>query len=97
MRDIGVPYQRARAEVEAGMPDKAAEDYRLILDNPGIDPIWPEHTLSHLRLARVLASQNKGREARVEYEAFLSAWRNADADVPLFVQAKEEYARLRRQ
>jgi DNA-binding winged helix-turn-helix (wHTH) protein/cytochrome c-type biogenesis protein CcmH/NrfG len=97
MRDDGVPYQRARAEAEAGMLEQAANDYRLILINPGIDPIWPTYTLSHLRLARVLAQLKRPVQARVEYEAFLNAWKDGDAQLPLLVQAKEEYARLQAQ
>ncbi|MGA2171043.1 MAG: winged helix-turn-helix domain-containing protein [Terracidiphilus sp.] len=94
MRDIGVPYLRARAEVEAGMLDQAAEDYRLILANPGIDPTWPDYTLSHLRLARVLVLQNKPGEARAEYQAFLNAWKNSDPQLSLLLQAQEEYSKL---
>ncbi len=94
MRDIGVPYLRARAEVEAGMLDQAAEDYRLILANPGTDPTWPDYTLSHLRLARVLVLQNKPGEARAEYQAFLNAWKNGDPQLSLLLQAQEEYSKL---
>lgn len=94
MRDYGVPYLRARAETEAGMLDKAAEDYRLILANPGLDPVWPGHTLAHFRLAHVLALQKKSAEARAEYEAFLNIWKNADPQVPLLLQAREELLKL---
>ena len=95
LRDWGVPYQRARAEVEAGMLDEAIADYRLILANSGIEPIWPEFTLTHLRLARVLAQDHKVAEARMEYQALLDTWKNADPDLPLFVEAKREFAALR--
>ena len=94
MRDIGVPYQRARAETEAGVLDQAAQDYRLLLDHPGIEPIWPEYTLSHLCLARVLAMQKKTEEARVEYRAFLEAWKDADPGIGLLADAKREFNRL---
>ena len=94
MRDYGVPLLRARAETEAGMLDKAAEDYRLILANPGHYPVWPVHSLAHLYLARVLVREQKLDEARAEYRRFLDIWKNADADVPLLIQAKEEYSKL---
>lgn len=94
MRDYGVPMMRARVEAEAGMLDKAAEDYRLVLANPGLDPIWPGHSDAHLYLARVLARQNKLDEARAEYRAFLEIWKDADPTVPLLTQAKLEYAKL---
>jgi DNA-binding winged helix-turn-helix (wHTH) protein/tetratricopeptide (TPR) repeat protein len=94
MRDIGVPYQRARAETEAGMFDQAAQDYRLIVDNPGTDPIWPETTLAHLRLAHVLALSKNVAAARAEYQTFLNTWRDADPQQPLLLQVKQEYAQL---
>jgi hypothetical protein len=93
MRDYGVPYQRARMEAEAGMLDAAA-DYRLILANPGIDPIWTDYTLSHLCLARVLARQEKKEEARQQYLAFFDAWKNADSNLPLLQAARSEFAEL---
>jgi len=94
MRDFSVPYLRARAETEAGQFDAAAEDYRLILDNQGIDPISPVYSLSHLRLARVLATQKKTADARKEYQAFFDAWKGADADLPLLQDARLEFAKL---
>ena len=94
MRDYGVPILRARAETEAKMLDKAEADYRLVLANPGLDPIWPGHSTVHLMLARVLARQGKGKEARGEYESFLNEWKDGDAQVPLLVQAREEYGKL---
>ncbi len=93
-RDYRVPYLRAQAETEAGMLDAAAEDYRLILRHQGVDPIAPVYSLSHLRLARVLARQKKLESAKAEYKAFLGAWRDADYDLPLLVQAREENTRL---
>ena len=94
LRDYAIPYLRAEAETEAGMLDAAAEDYRLILDNPGVDPISPEYSLSHLRLARVLVRQKRAGDARTEYRAFLDAWKYADPGLPLFEDAKRELAQL---
>jgi DNA-binding winged helix-turn-helix (wHTH) protein/Flp pilus assembly protein TadD/predicted negative regulator of RcsB-dependent stress response len=94
MRDYGVPILRARAETEAGMLDQAAADHRLVLANPGLDPIWPGHSLAHLYLARVLVKQNRQEEARAEYRSFLEIWKDADPDVPLLMQAKAEYAKV---
>jgi DNA-binding winged helix-turn-helix (wHTH) protein/tetratricopeptide (TPR) repeat protein len=94
LRDYEIPYLRAEAEAEAGLLDAAVEDYRLILDNPGVDPISPEYSLSHLRLARVLARQKKTDESRTEYRAFLDAWKNADSGLPPFEDARRELAQL---
>ena len=94
MRDYGVPILRARAETDAGRLDKAADDYRLVLANPGLDPVWPGHTFAHLYLARVLVRQSKLDEARAEYRKVLEIWKDADPEVPIFLQAKQEYAKL---
>jgi DNA-binding winged helix-turn-helix (wHTH) protein/tetratricopeptide (TPR) repeat protein len=94
MRDFDVPYLRAQAETESGMLDAAADDYRLILANQGIDPISPEYSLAYLRLARVLATQKKIGDARKEYQSFFDAWKDADADLPLLKDAKREFAKL---
>jgi hypothetical protein len=34
-------------------------------------------------------------KARAMYRAFLALWKDADSDIPIFKQAKEEYAKLR--
>ena len=94
LRDFAVPYLRAQAETEAGSLDAAAADYRLILDNQGVDPIAPEYSLAHLGLARVLVRQQKIDLARNEYRAFFSAWKDADADLPPLQDAKQEFAGL---
>jgi DNA-binding winged helix-turn-helix (wHTH) protein/tetratricopeptide (TPR) repeat protein len=94
LRNFQVPYLRARAETEAGLLDAAARDYRLILNNQGVDPIAPVYSLAHLRLARVLVLQKKPEQAGQEYNAFLAAWKNADTDLPLLIQAKRESAGL---
>jgi DNA-binding winged helix-turn-helix (wHTH) protein/tetratricopeptide (TPR) repeat protein len=94
LRDFNVPYLRAQAETEAGLLDAAAEDYRLILANQGVDPISPFYSLAHLRLARVLAQQKKTEQARQQYRAFFDAWKTADTDLPILQAARSEFARL---
>jgi DNA-binding winged helix-turn-helix (wHTH) protein/tetratricopeptide (TPR) repeat protein len=94
LRDFEVPFWRAQAETEAGMLDAAAQDYRLILANQGVDPVSPHYSLAHLHLARVLVLQKKPGQARDEYNAFFAAWKNADTDLPLLIQARREFAEL---
>ncbi|MGD0630698.1 MAG: winged helix-turn-helix domain-containing protein [Terracidiphilus sp.] len=94
MVDFEIPSLRGRAEAEAGMLERAADDYRLILANRGIAPISPLYTVAHLRLARVLVMEKNTAAARAEYKAFLNAWKDGDPQEPLLLQAKEEYAKL---
>jgi len=93
-RDYRVPYLRAQAEAEAGMTDAAIADYRMILQHRGVDPIAPVYSLAHLRLARLLAQQKQADAARVEYSAFLAAWKGADSDLPYLTQARQELAQF---
>lgn len=94
LRDYSVLYWRARAETEAGMFDPAAADYRLILDNPGVNPTSPEYSLAHLNLARILVLQNKIEPARNEFRKLLDAWKYADQDFALLQEANREFNKL---
>jgi len=94
LADFMVPYLRAEAETEAGALDAAEADYRLILNNRGVDPISPVYSLAHWKLAQVLAKRERTEEARAEYEAFFHAWKDADADLPPLLAAKREYGQI---
>ncbi len=52
------------------------------------------HTLARLQLARAYAMAGDKPKARIAYQDFLAAWKDGDADAPLLVQAKSEYAKL---
>jgi hypothetical protein len=94
MVDFEIPTLRGRAEAEAGMLERAADDYRLILANRGIAPISPLYTVAHLRLARVLVMERETAAARAEFQAFLNAWKDGDPQEPLLIEAKQESAKL---
>jgi DNA-binding winged helix-turn-helix (wHTH) protein/tetratricopeptide (TPR) repeat protein len=94
LNSFDIPFLRARAETEAGQLDAAAADYRLMLANPGIDPVAAEYWLAHLYLARVLALQHNVAAARAEYQSFVSGWKDADPDLPVLKAAKAELAKL---
>jgi len=51
--------------------------------------------LSHLQLARAQKMMGDQAAARKSYEDFLTLWKDADSDIPIYQQAKAEYARLR--
>ena len=77
--------QGAHAEAEA----------RKVLDHRGHSPLsslWP---LAHLALARASAMQGETAQARKSYQEFFALWKQADPDVPIVVQAKREFDRLR--
>jgi hypothetical protein len=53
------------------------------------------YSLAHLRLGRVLALEKEPDEARKEYRAFFEAWKDADAELKLLVEARHEFEQLR--
>lgn len=96
MRNYIVPALRGEAYLEARQPDLAIGEFKKILDNPGIDCTSVLYPLAHLGTARAYAMENRKGESRHEYEALFNRWNDADADLPILKQAKQEYARLNR-
>jgi hypothetical protein len=56
------------------------------------DPIG---ALAHLQLGRALVLSGDKTQAKTAYQDFLTLWKDADADIPIFKQAQTKYARLR--
>jgi hypothetical protein len=50
--------------------------------------------LARLQSGRALALSGERARARTAYQDFLSLWHDADPDLPLLKQAKQEYAQL---
>ena len=51
-------------------------------------------SLAHLGLARSYAMQGDTAKAKAAYQDFLTLWKDADPDIPIFIAAKAEYAKL---
>lgn len=78
---------RAEAYLQMDQNEKAAAEYRDILDHIGRAPFSVRYPLARLGIAR--ATKDKG-----EYEKFFEMWKEADEDLPVLIQAKKEYASL---
>jgi DNA-binding winged helix-turn-helix (wHTH) protein/tetratricopeptide (TPR) repeat protein len=97
-------FVRGQTKLTAGQGTAAAADFQKILDHNGI--VWNCWTgsLARLGLARANALEAKtsaGAEAdaaRVRalaaYKDFLTLWKDADPDIPIYNEAKREYAKL---
>jgi DNA-binding winged helix-turn-helix (wHTH) protein/tetratricopeptide (TPR) repeat protein len=96
-------YIRGEAYLEAGQGKLAAAEFQKILDHNGI--VWNCWTgaLAHLGVARANALQAKTSRAadaatRLRalraYGDFLTLWKHADPEVPVYKAAKAEYASL---
>ena len=75
------------AAAAAGAPQK-------ILDHRGIVVSDPIGALARLQLGRAFALSGDKAQAKAADDDFLSLWKDADSDIPIFRRAKAEYAKL---
>ena len=87
-------YVRGEAYLAAHQGSEAAAEFQKILDHPGIVINEPIGALAHLQIGRAYAMQGDTAKARAAYQDFLTLWKDADADIPVFIAAKAEYAKL---
>jgi DNA-binding winged helix-turn-helix (wHTH) protein/tetratricopeptide (TPR) repeat protein len=87
-------YVRGEAYLAARQGREAAAEFQKILDHRGIVLNEPIGALAHLQLGRAFALQGDTAKARAAYQDFLTLWKDADPDIPIFKQAKAEYAKL---
>jgi tetratricopeptide (TPR) repeat protein len=84
----GLAYLRARKGAEA------TAEFQKILDNKGAN--WgPYYPLSYVGLARAAALTGDSARARKAYQDLLALWKDADPDIPILKEAKQEYAKLK--
>jgi tetratricopeptide (TPR) repeat protein len=86
---------RIMAQLKLGQGTQAATEARKILAVRGEGPLsllWP---MAHLWLARASHLQGDTAQARKSYEEFFALWKNADADLPVLIEAKKEFEKLR--
>jgi eukaryotic-like serine/threonine-protein kinase len=89
-------YLRGQAHLKGGAPADALRDYQTVLDHRGADPFSSLIPMAQLGRARAFALAGNTAESRKMYEALLLTWKEADPDLPILRQAREELARLGR-
>ncbi len=87
-------YMRGDAYLAAHQGSEAAVEFQKILDHRGIVVNEPIGALAYLGLARAYALQGDTAKAKAAYQDFLTLWKDADPDIPIFIAAKSEYAKL---
>jgi len=87
-------YLRGRGYLALRQGTEAAAEFQKIVDHPGV--VWTAVTLplARLGLARAYVAQGDTAKARVAYQDFFALWKDADPDVPILKQAKNEYSKL---
>ncbi len=89
-------YVRGQAYLALGDGRSAAAEFQKLIDHPGLINYHVTGPLAWLQLGRAQKMMGDEAAARKSYEKFLSLWRDADPDVPIYQQAKAEYARLKK-
>ena len=87
-------YVRGEAYLKARREQDAAEQFKKIIEHPGVIVNFPLGSLAHLQLARALARSGDSAGGRREYQDFFALWKDADPDIPILKAARAEYAKL---
>jgi len=70
-------------------------EFQKILDRRGQFPTSLLFPLAHLGLARAAAIAGDSVKSRQAYQDFFALWKDADADIPILIEAKQEYEKLK--
>ena len=87
-------FVRGEAYLAARRGSEAAAEFQKILDHRGLVLNQPIGALAHLGLGRAYVSQGDIPKAKAAYQDFLKLWKDTDPDIPIFIAAKSEYAKL---
>ncbi len=88
-------YMRGLCYLQAKQAQQAAAEFQKILDHYGVVGNFIIGALAHLQLGRAQAMMGDKEAARKSYQDFLTLWKDADPDIPIYRQAKAEYAKLK--
>ena len=87
-------YVRGLAHLAAHQGAEAAIEFQEILDHRGIVASDPVGALVHLQIGRAFALSGDKAKAKTAYQDFLTLWKDADPDIPVFREARAELAKL---
>ena len=87
-------YIRGLAYLQLGEGRLATAEFQKLVDHRGLVATDVIGALAHLQMARAQKMMGDEAAARKSYEDFLALWKDADANLPIYQQAKAEYAKL---
>jgi len=92
-------YVRGQAYLMLHNGKAAAAEFQKLIDHYGLITNFPWGALARLGVARAYAIEaqtdpSARDKARTAYQNFLTLWKDADPDIPIYQQAKAEYAKL---
>jgi tetratricopeptide (TPR) repeat protein len=88
-------YLRGQIYLSEQKGAEAAAEFQKILDHRGWSPTSVRYAPAHLWLARAAVIQGDLAKARKSYQDFFALWQGADPDLPILIEAKKEYEKVR--
>jgi tetratricopeptide (TPR) repeat protein len=88
-------YLRGQAYLRMHRGADAAMEFQKIIDHPGWDAESAMYPLAHLGLARAAILTGDDAKARSSFQEFLTLWKDADPDIPILLEARNEYGKLK--
>jgi tetratricopeptide (TPR) repeat protein len=88
-------YVRGLAHLRGRAGAEAMAEFQKIIDHRGVVDVSALYPLAHLGLARAAALTGDTAKSRKAYEDFFALWKDADPDIPILQQAKQEYDKLK--
>jgi tetratricopeptide (TPR) repeat protein len=88
-------YVRGEAFLAEGRGTEAAKEFQKILDHRGVVASDPVGALARLELGRAYRLSGNSAKAKAAYEDFLTLWKDAEASVPVLMEARSEYTVIR--
>ena len=82
------------AKLQVGDLAAAAKGLSFIVSREARSNLSSTAPFARATLARVQMELGQEDEARQNYERFFAMWKDADPDVPLLMQARQEFAKL---
>jgi DNA-binding winged helix-turn-helix (wHTH) protein/tetratricopeptide (TPR) repeat protein len=87
-------WVRGQAYLAEHKGAEAAAEFQKMIDHRGLLGGDPIGALARLELGRAYAITGDRTRAKMAFQDFLSLWKDADPEIPIYKQAKGEYARL---
>jgi tetratricopeptide (TPR) repeat protein len=88
-------YLRGQAYLKLGKGAEAAVEFQKIIGARGQAPLSALYPLAHVGLARASMLQGDSAKARKAYQDFFTFWKDADPDIPILIEAKKEYEKVK--
>lgn len=88
-------YLRGLAYLNLKRGAEAAAEFQTIIDHRGLAPVGIKYPLAYLGGARAAALSGDTATARKYYQDFFALWKDADSDIPVLIEAKKEYDKLK--